>query len=206
MKTAIIPCGFRCQTQKKISESNKVGYFPFNLGFFTSESVKKVIENEIDLNLKNTTPVIVKKTGSKKQMFFLKSTYEEINDFVKTYGTKNEIFRVLDSTNSYFTYSEEFDFILAHYNSFDNQNIEEKLKTISETLNRRRERMLNAIKNNNLILLVYENEDKTEYLKVDEKKYKLNDFENIKKPFESLHENVMICWAKDVNKLMGDHF
>lgn len=217
MRIAIIPCGFRCHTYKKIVEyiPNKLkkqisfGYYPFNMGFFTAESIKKIIENKIELNLKNTTPIIIKKNKLKNQIFFVRSTYKEINDFIKTYGKKeNKTFRVLDSTNNYFTYAEDFDFILAHYNLFESNdcNKEEKLKAISNTLNRRRERMFNEIKKSYLVLLIYENEEKTEYITVDEKKYKLNDFENIKKTFKSLHKNVIICSAKEINKFIKSSF
>ena len=176
-----IPCGFRCFTKKKMKEKYNISInesLPFDNGFLSPYSIKKLLDNEyININIRNTTPCIKTEfyiENGKKGIKFIKSSYDEIDNFIEKNGYNN---KYLDSTKGYYTLLKDYDCILAHYNwhkSSSKKNIIPKinLKILEETINRRMERLKNIIKNSETINIYYDKAN-VEFIIINNKKFNL---------------------------------
>ena len=163
-----IACGFRCFTKRKMEKILKIkkqASLPFDSGFFTPLSIIKFMEDNVEINLKNTNPCIKtenfikdKKNGIK----FEETNYDLINEFIKENGHHNSY---LDSTKGYYTLVKKYGFVLAHYNwhpsanSVHSKNItnpEENIPIINKILNRRKTRLLELMNNSSQINLYFD--------------------------------------------------
>lgn len=175
MSTIHIACGLRCHTKKQIPIRQES--LPFDSGFFTQESVQKMLRaKKLKINLENTVPCI-KKEGfpldDKKGFYFKTSTYEKINEYIAKNGYDNQY---LDITNGYYTYLKDYDCVLAHYNWHPSSGKEitnpvENLKIIEETLNRRLERLLDMIRHADHIHLYWSAGKQEQFIQIDQKMY-----------------------------------
>ena len=176
-----IPCGFRCKTKGKMSIQYKIQKretLPFDNGFWSPYSIKKILDNKyIHINLKNTVPCIKIQTymnNNKKGIKFVESSYEEINKYIEKNGYDN---KYLDNTKGYYTLLKDYGCVLAHYNwhKSSGQNITDpkiNLKIIEETLNRRKERLENIIKNSNTLHIYYDKAG-VEFIIINDEKFDL---------------------------------
>ena len=176
-----IPCGFRCFTKKKMKEKYNISInetLPFDIGFFSPYSIKKLLDDEyININIRNTKPCIKTECyieNGKKGIKFIESSYEEIDNFIEKNGYNN---KYLDSTKGYYTLLKDYNCILAHYNwhkSSSKKNIIPiiNLKILEETINRRMERLKNIIKNSETINIYYDKAN-VEFIIINNKKFNL---------------------------------
>lgn len=159
-----IPCGLRCFTKRLMRETYNIGSetLPFDYGFFNPFSIKKLLNTDyININLENTSPCIKTENyteDNKIGIKFVESSYEEIDKLIEENGYDN---KYLDSTCGYYTLLKDYDCVLAHYNwhKMSNNTItepKENLKILEETLNRRKQRLDNILKNSETIHIHYD--------------------------------------------------
>lgn len=176
-----IPCGFRCHTKSKINRKYLKETLPFDNGFWSPYSIKKILNTKyIHINLKNTVPCIKTEQymeNNKKGIKFVESSYEEINKYIEKHGYDN---RYLDSTKGYYTLLKDYGCVLAHYNwhKLSRQKItnpERNLEIIEETINRRKDRLENMIKNSNTLHIYYYDHhvEKNEFIIINDEKFDL---------------------------------
>ena len=158
------PCGFRCTKKKKMSIKYKIQSsetLPFDNGFLSPYSIKKMLNTKyIHINLKNTVPCIKIERyieNNKKGIKFIKSSYEEIDEYIEKNGYDN---KYLDSTKGYYTLLKDYGCVLAHYNWHKSSgkkitDPKRNLNIIEETINRRKDRLENIIKNSNTVHIYY---------------------------------------------------
>ena len=176
-----IPCGFRCHTKGKMSMKYKIQKretFPFDNGFWSPYSIKKILDNKyIHINLKNTVPCIKIERymdNNKKGIKFVESSYEEINKYIEKNGYDN---KYLDSTKGYYTLLKDYGCVLAHYNWHKSSgkkitDPKRNLKIIEETINRRKDRLENIIKNSNTLHIYYDKAN-VEFIIINDEKFDL---------------------------------
>ena len=176
-----IPCGIRCYTKEKMRNIYGIKSketLLFDNGFISPYSIKKLLNTKyINIDLENTAPCIKIKTymdNNKKAIKFVESNYEEINKYIEKNGYSN---KYLDSTRGYYTLLKDYNCILAHYNWHKSSgkniiNPKENLKIIEETMNRRKFRLENIIKNSNTLYLYYDKAD-IDFLIINNEKFNL---------------------------------
>ncbi len=204
-----IPCGIRCHTKDLINKKYgiKQQTLPFDNGFFTPESIKKILEAEhININLENTIPCIkterykeLKKTGIK----FVESSYDKINRHIQKNGYDNSY---LDSTKGYYTLCKEYGCVFAHYNwhPLSKKSVtdpQENLLIIEEILNRRKDRLIDMIKKSNTLHICWHKAD-IEFIKINTNKYNICE-SDVKKQLIKIFSkyNKKIIFHKFNNKL-----
>jgi hypothetical protein len=112
--------------------------------------------------------------NNKRGIKFVESSYEEINKYIETNGYDN---KYLDNTRGYYTLLKGYGCVFAHYNwhkSSGKKITDPKinLKIIEETINRRKERLENAIKNSDTVHIYYDNSN-IEFIIINDEKYDL---------------------------------
>lgn len=112
--------------------------------------------------------------NNKKGIKFIESSYEEINEYIEKNGYDN---KYLDKTYGYYTLLKEYDCVLAHYNwhkssGEKNTDPEKNLMIIEEIINRRKQRLVNIIKNSNT-LHIYWDKNGLEFIIINKEKYNL---------------------------------
>lgn len=205
----IIPIGFRCFTKKWIHDNLGVKQpsLPFDSGFFSPFSVASLLRNPtVSMNMSSETHNVCIKTSVYHDdkhgsgIAFESSDYETINNIVKE-PTTPKINKYLDSTFGYYTLNKQHKFILAHYNwhklsdikkSKGITNPEENLNLINSLFERRIERMFNLIKNSNKVILLFLNNPKNKYLKIDDEFYFLDEIDHIKNSLNSFKKDISI--------------
>lgn len=176
-----IPCGFRCHTKSKMSIKYKIQKretLPFDNGFWSPYSVKKILDSKyIHINLKNTVPCIKTEgymDNNKEGIKFVESSYEEINKYIEKNGYDN---KYLDSTKGYYTLLKDYGCVLAHYNWHKSSgkkitDPKRNLKITEETINRRKDRLENIIKNSNTLHIYYDKAG-VEFIIINDEKFDL---------------------------------
>lgn len=203
MNEYYLPCGFRCFCKMYIRNRLKIKQLsmPFDYGFFSVSSVIKFMEaDKIEMNLENTTPCIKTEEFHHKNKLginFETSNYTQIDDFIEKNGYDNSY---LDSSRGYYTLCNDYDFVLAHYNwhkssTYDyNKGVtdpEKNMDRINLMLSRRKARVLEGIDGAEKINLCFYNNQKYEFMKIDQTSYTLsNDSMNLLKSyFEGRYKN-----------------
>ena len=152
--------------------------FPFDNGFWSPYSIKKNLNTKyIHINLKNTVPCIKTQgymENNKRGIKFVDSSYDEINEYIEKNGYNN---KYLDSIKCYYTLLKEYGCVLAHYNWHKSSCKEitdpkKNLKIIEETLNRRKDRLENMIKNSNTLHIYYDQVG-VEFIIINDEKFDL---------------------------------
>lgn len=213
----IIPIGFRCYTNSFIEKTLGLSLpsFPFTNGFFSPTSVASVFKNpKINLqysNNKKSHSICIKNEPCQDGEFgrgiqFIRSTYDEINTLAKTRDQKN-IRTLLDSTFGYYTLDNYHKFILAHYNwhpfaheskSKGITNPSANLDTINTILNRRISRMLELCDQAKHLFFIFHENEKYNYLKIDDEFFHLNQFKELDAICESKY-------GSKYNRVMSDN-
>ena len=178
---AHIPCGLRCHTKQKMIKKHNITKqetLLFDNGFISPYSIKKLLNTKyININLENTVPCI-KTAGymenNKNGIKFVESSYEEINRYIEKFGYDN---KYLDSTKGYYTLLKDYDCVLAHYNWHKSSgkkitDPEKNIKIIEETINRRKQRLENIIKNSNTLYIYYDKAG-VEFIIINNEKFNL---------------------------------
>lgn len=159
MKTLTIPVGFRCYTSRWVRLNRSEGKsYPFHYGFFPVECIERFLldDREIQLTQQNTTPVI-KHGEMSHHIIFTKSTYNYINREVKK--KYNNV--LLDNSKGYYLLCLDWKCVFAHYiwhetSRFNyGRSIDQMLSDLSDTLTRRKCRLLEDISKADELELVY---------------------------------------------------
>ena len=201
-----IPCGFRCCTKGKMSIKYKIlkrETLPFDNGFWSPYSIKKILDSKyIHINLKNTVPCIKTERymeNNKRGIKFVESSYEEINKYIEKNGYDN---KYLDSTKGYYTLLKDYGCVFAHYNWHKSSgkkitDPKRNLKIIEETINRRKERLENIIKNSNTLHIYYDKAG-VEFIIINDEKFDLTT--NVVKEF------LILTFSKYEKKIIYHEF
>ncbi|MGR5342249.1 hypothetical protein ACPV50_20240 [Vibrio astriarenae] len=193
-EVVIVPVGFRCFTSTQIK--NRLGItqktYPFDYGFFSPQSIASVIKNPIvkltinGFGQDHSVCIKDERYYSKnlgKGIEFSTSSYEDIDRMVL--NEEGDVNCYLDSTLGYYTLCKEHQFILAHYNwhrlacnDFPDRVYDPavNLKSISDTINRRIERMLSCIESSRHVFFIFGENQNFQYMKIDHDIYNINDF------------------------------
>ena len=177
--------------------------FPFDIGFWSPYSIKKILNTKyIHINIKNTVPCIKTEgymENNKKGIKFVESSYEEINKYIEKNGYDN---KYLDSTKGYYTLLKGYGCVFAHYNWHKSSgkkitDTKRNLEIIEETINRRKDRLENMIKNSNTLHIYY---DKAcvEFIIINDEKFDLTT--NIVKDF------LILTFSKYEKKIIYSEF
>ena len=166
---------------------------PFDVGFFSPDSVCSIIQNPV-INLYYPDNYKTHKICYKYEKYdeynikFVTSTYENINKSVVE-SQKNDINIYLDSTYGYYTLDTSHNYILAHYNwhpladvnkSHGITDPKENLRNITNILNKRIKRMFDIVEHTKYVFFVYYNPQKYKYMIIDDRYFDLDDLSNLK--------------------------
>ncbi len=225
-KLAIIPVGFRCHTSMELNQRFGISQasLPFDSGFFPPQAVAKLLEDQVvELKYKDdglSHRVCVKNESHTDPIHgrgikFETKSYDYINSKAKS-TEQSDINQYLDSTFGYYTLDCKFNYVLAHYNWHTFSSDEKSkgitdpdlnLKAINSTLNKRIERMIKLCRDVDFITFVFHDDQRLQYMQIDEQYYFLNDFsalENVcDKMFKNKYRIIRLDQVKSVNDLMA---
>lgn len=190
---AIIPIGFRCFTadflRRRIGISQHTN--PFDVGFFPPASAASILSTpEVSLSLQERASFdICQKHENYNHPIhgtgirFCRSSKKEI-DIAVSRKEQSNLNQYLDSTFGYYTLDNQHSYILAHYNWHAFAGIKEpgecidmaqNLRTASNTLNRRIQRMMDACHAAKIVIFVFHNPQNYKHMLIDDKMFDLED-------------------------------
>lgn len=216
---AIIPIGFRCYTRRGVREQLGIAQasLPFDNGFFPPSSIVSVLKNpNINLHYPDSGSshhVCIKNEcyddpEKGRGIRFEKSSYDEINTLANS-PTHDDLNKYLDSTFAYYTRDTVHNFVLAHYNwhkfakfskpdvSFDPQV---NLKEISDTLNKRIERMFAMCNKAEHVFFMYCDVQNFQFMLTDDLYQDMTDLSEVEEVVKNTFSaNTYITSLKEMN-------
>ena len=186
-KIAFIPAGLRCTTSTFLKDNFSIVQpaLPFDVGFFSPDSICSVLQNPV-INLYYPDNYMTHRVCrmyfnvDEGYIKFVSSTYEDIEKMIVE--DKDNINTYLDSSFAYYTLDVVHNYVLAHYNWHPLSSIEkshgvtnpkENLRNVTDILNRRIERMFHIINSTEYVFFVNHNQGRFKFIMIDDNRFDL---------------------------------